>query len=98
MFPVLWQGDRHRLAKLSALDCPREVPWDFIAAHAAECMRNHDQSPETLASRGGLGPEEMVAVIKGSTSWEQRRGYWGLSPEAAVAQLKTLLAAFEARK
>ncbi len=40
-----------------------DVPWELIQAHRGQCFRNHSQSPETLARRGGLDPSEMLAVI-----------------------------------
>jgi hypothetical protein len=45
----------------------KAVPWDFLAPHQAQAVRNHSQSLETLAQRGGLCPSEVLAVI------EQRR-------------------------
>ena len=94
MFPVLWQGSREYKYKLEALDCPREVPWGFIEQYREGCMRNHDQTPERLAERGGLGPEEMNAVVLGTASWEQRKLYWAMLPEESVPLLKNLLLAW----
>lgn len=93
-FPVLinWQ-ERHRL-----VSCPRSVPWAMLAPHEEQAHLNHDQTLERLAQRGGLGPEEMVAVL------EDRRFTWrslGSSKEAdeanelaAVARLKMLIAKY----
>lgn len=64
-FPVLWQGDREYLAKLKALKCPRSVPWEMVAPHEVQAKRNHDQTLKRLAQRGGLAPEELVAVLDG---------------------------------
>ena len=41
-----------------------EIPWEMIAPHAATAMRNHDQTLERLAQRGGLCPMEAVAVLQ----------------------------------
>jgi len=41
------------------------VPWDLIASHKHQCLRNHSQTPERLAERGGLDPSEMLSVIHG---------------------------------
>lgn len=98
MFPVLWQGDREYQVALKALDCPREVPWGFIEEHRNGCLRNHSQSPETLASRGGLGPEEMVAVIEYNGDWAQRKVAWGMEPEQSVARLKDLLSVWKSQR
>lgn len=41
------------------------IPWEMIAPHEAQAKRNHDQTLERLAYRGGLSPREAVAVIQG---------------------------------
>lgn len=40
------------------------IPWAMIAPHEAQALRNHDQTLERLAQRGGLSPEEAVAVLE----------------------------------
>ena len=64
-FPVLWQGPRLYLAELERLACPRSVLWWLVQQHATQAMRNHGgQSLERLAERGGLGPDELCAVLE----------------------------------
>lgn len=46
------------------LGAPKFVPWPLVEAHAAQCMKNHSQSPETLDARGGLDPSELCAVLE----------------------------------
>jgi hypothetical protein len=92
MFPVLWQGGRDYIAKLKALACPRSVPWEFVVEHAGGCMRNHSQTPERLAERGGLAPAEIVAVITTDGSYKQIHAAWNMTPEQEVARLCELLA------
>ena len=41
-----------------------DIPWDLIASHEARAIRNHDQSLQRLAERGGLSPDEALAVIE----------------------------------
>ena len=41
------------------------LPWDLIAPHEAQAMKNHDQTLERLAERGGLSYSEAAAVIYG---------------------------------
>ena len=41
------------------------VPWEFIAPHEAQARRNHDQTLQRLAERGGLSVKEMLAVLIG---------------------------------
>jgi hypothetical protein len=61
----------------------REVPWDFIAPHEKQAMRNHDQTLERLAERGGLSPAEMLAAVSGQNGiWIMEKSdqdaYWEL--------------------
>ena len=87
-FPVLWQGPRVYLKALADNGCPREVPWDFVAEHAEQCLANHDQTPQRLSERGGLSPEEMLAAVKGHRlSYATALDYWH-EPSLAVAMLK----------
>lgn len=46
------------------------VPWSLIAPHERQAQKNHDQTLERLAERGGLDPSEMVAVIE-DRPWHQ---------------------------
>ena len=41
----------------------RAIPWAMLAAHEEQAKSNHDQSLEKLASRGGMSPSEMLAVL-----------------------------------
>jgi hypothetical protein len=59
-FPI-HPTDRHILAS---------VPWSLVEPHRAQALRNHSQSLETLASRGGLGLAELYYVLRDSEiSW-----------------------------
>lgn len=40
------------------------IPWDMIAAHEAQARQNHGLYIEELAARGGLTPEEAVAILE----------------------------------
>ena len=42
------------------------IPWDSIAPHEEQALRNHGQSLEKLASRGGLSWCEALAVLRDS--------------------------------
>lgn len=81
MFPVLLTG-------YAGIDCPKQVPWSLLAPHEHQAQRNHGQDLEMLASRGGLGPDEMLAVIE-DRRWERMR------PEDAAAKLRGMVRAFE---
>ncbi len=42
----------------------KALPWSLLVEHEAQAQRNHSQSLERLASRGGLGPCEAYCVLK----------------------------------
>jgi hypothetical protein len=94
-FPVLWQGGHKYEQRLAELGCPRRVPWKFIADHHEWCRVNHDQSPRKLAERGGLSPEEMVAVVRHIKLHKMPK----MTADEEVAQLFELLRQYhEAQK
>jgi hypothetical protein len=41
----------------------KEIPWSLIEPHREQALRNHAQTLEQLASRGGLDPRETMAVL-----------------------------------
>ncbi len=62
-FPVLNTYGRNAPAVV------RSVPWSMLAPHEPQALKNHcGQSLEKLASRGGLSPLEIYAVMNG-LSW-----------------------------
>lgn len=68
--------------------CPTRVPWAFVAPHEGWALKNHDQTLQRLAERGGLSPCEIVAILEGRK--------WRQMPEAeATARLRELLLAWE---
>lgn len=81
MFPVLlpWREEERR-----AYTGPRRVPWELLAPHQAQARRNHMQSLERLATRGGLSPCEMVAVLE-DRPWRK------MSDEEASAALTRIV-------
>jgi hypothetical protein len=88
-FPVLFSVPTE-VERLRALGCPDSVPWAMLAPHERQARLNHDQSLKTLASRGGLGACEMVAVL------EDRRWH-RMADEEAVSRLLELVAAYDSR-
>lgn len=42
-----------------------EIPFAFIAPHEEQAQRNHRQSLERLAQRGGLAVSEAIDIIRG---------------------------------
>lgn len=66
LFPVLQSGRQ-----------PQEyIPYNIIAPHEAQAMRNHSQTLQRLAERGGLGWTEILAVLSDKT-WKEM-GWIGL--------------------
>jgi hypothetical protein len=61
--PMLYDRHERRYLEAAGVFVPKEIPWDFKATHA-RCMKNHMQTPERLAERGGLGVEEALAVLR----------------------------------
>lgn len=67
-FPVLIpyrdrQSLRDRLS--GKFNCPTEIDWALIAPHEQQVKRNHGQSLERLAERGGLSPLEIYLAMTG---------------------------------
>lgn len=60
------------------------IPWELIAPHERQALRNHDQNLETLASRGGLSPCEAVAILE-DADYRKRWPKPIQSPEEMVA-------------
>lgn len=60
-FPIL-SGDRS--------DGPTSVPWSIVEPHREQALRNHGQTLERLAERGGLGWAELFAVMAGRSYYQ----------------------------
>lgn len=43
----------------------KSVPWAVMEPHELQALRNHAQGLDRLAARGGVTPEEAVAIIEG---------------------------------
>src|SRR5271156_3581306 len=102
-FPVLWQWwSREARCRAEELKCPRVVPYAFIGECREACVTNHDQTPERLVERGGLSPEEMLAVRalfeavgEGRVlARKERLAFWALPPDESVPRLITALEAW----
>lgn len=78
------------------------IPWRLIEPHAAQAERNHSQTLEHLAARGGLAPCEALAVL-GDRKWH-RMAYPDatlelarvLETDAVLAEREACLAAIRA--
>jgi hypothetical protein len=40
------------------------VPWEFVAPHEQQAIKNHDQTLKRLAARGGLSWSELDLIIR----------------------------------
>lgn len=79
MFPILHDA------------CIKAIPWAAIAGHEAQAQRNHSQTLERLAGRGGLSPCEAVAVMT-DAPWKRVGDAW------ARAKLMCLVLDYERAK
>jgi hypothetical protein len=96
MFPVLWQGSRQYKEDLERLGCPRFVPWEFMVPLTAAAQRLHDQTLERLAERGGLSPEEILALeLPATAPTADKLAAWRAPPSETVPKLLARLHAFQ---
>lgn len=92
MFPVLGaKAHRIREDKVAWADCPESVPWEMLVPHEQSARRNHSQSLATLASRGGLDPNEMLAILD-DVSWKKKIN---IPVAQAIAELRARIIAWE---
>ena len=71
------------------------VPWGFIAPHEAQARRNHAQTLQRLAERGGLSAKEMLAVVT-CQHWMQT--CWKIDNQQANHQLLQHLEAWKEKQ
>jgi hypothetical protein len=64
----------------------------MLAPHEEQARRNHSQTLQRLAERGGLGPNEMLAVMDG-VDWGDIGATYP-DPVANLAEVKRRAAAF----
>lgn len=84
LFPVLL-GYLSFREREQYMDCPYSIPWEFIAPHERQAQINHgNQTLERLANRGGLSPDELVAVL-------EDREWRSMNMRDAVDRLKQII-------
>ncbi len=66
------------------------VPWGLLAPHEEQAQRNHGQTLEQLAGRGGLGASEMLAIL-------ERRPFRAMAPEESCARLTDAINAWNVK-
>lgn len=73
---------------------PVYIPYNIIAPHEAQAIRNHSQTLQRLAERGGLDWTEVLAVLNDRTRAEMgyrfslRPGEMEEAKEAVLAYIK----------
>lgn len=75
------------------------LPWALIAPHEAQAQRNHGQSLEKLAYRGGLSFSEAAAIME-DRKWSPIKWPDGSrdSRDPERVYLERLIAAIAAQK
>lgn len=73
MFPILGEDRRHRSG----------IAWSIVAKHERQADRNHSQTLEGLASRGGLSLCELAAVL-------EDRPWRSMSADEALAAIQAV--------
>lgn len=57
-------------------ECPKEIPWAVIRPFQKTAFRNHGQTLEELAQRGGLSCCEAYWVMSGrQIEWNRKNEY-----------------------
>lgn len=87
-FPLMWPHRREEIATYERLGCPRSVPWDIVEPHEEQAQKNHGQTLQRLAERGGLSPAELVALLQD----RPLKATSGLLPEVTIPLLLRHLA------
>lgn len=60
------------------------LPWAFVNSHEKQALKNHSQTVQRLAERGGLSADEACAVL-------EDREWTKMFPAMAHARLKLLV-------
>ncbi len=58
-FPILYAGRQRKEHRW----WPKSISWNLIEPHRNHAEKNHGQTLERLAERGGLDPVELWCVI-----------------------------------
>ena len=70
-YPVLkGQTKESCEARRAGTQYPRSVPWDLVKDHENQAQKNHSQSLDRLAQRGGLSPRELWSVVHDKDFYE----------------------------
>jgi hypothetical protein len=66
LFPIMspWNLKARAEQEAGVVAIVLNIPWSLIASHEHQAMRNHGQSLEVIARRGGLIADEACAVLE----------------------------------
>jgi len=62
-FKIMIDPQDFKVLKKEMLIFLRTVPMPWVEEHKEQCVFNHGQAPERLNERGGLSPQELLAVV-----------------------------------
>jgi hypothetical protein len=87
--PIMtWQGVSSEFSKTrirpDVSDCPKSIPMSMLNEEYAK--KNHYQSLQELAGRGGLDPREALAIINSHIYYDHNYGQMSL--REAIDELK----------
>lgn len=83
-FPILFSWQSEIRKKELALGCPKTIPFSLLAPHEKQAQHNHGQTLKRLAERGGLSPDEAVAVLE-DREWHR------MAKEESISRLNELV-------
>jgi hypothetical protein len=65
MFPILMHQKEWDSENIKKIIVPKTIPIEFVRQFQDQIYKNHGQSVERLAERGGLHPTELCAAMYG---------------------------------
>ena len=90
-YPVLFgQTKEFHEARRTQKPYPRSVPHALVDGHEVQAKRNHSQTLERLAQRGGLSPMELWCVVHDQYFYDAKRGDWSMTEAKAIEWLRTI--------
>jgi hypothetical protein len=76
MFPILMNQKEWDNTDIKKLYIPKTIPIGFVSQFEKQIYKNHGQTIERLAERGGLHPTELCAAMYGMDLYT----YFGRKP------------------
>ncbi|WP_334032946.1 hypothetical protein [Burkholderia gladioli] len=80
-----------RDAKEQHFASPLVVPFDLVKRHEAQAMKNHRQTVERLAERGGLSWLELLLVITDKPGYGEYANRFKGKSEAEVFRVVAII-------